>query len=169
MKRLLFASAIGALLAYFLDPNRGASRRNQLKQQLGGPVGQGGKSASSAVQSVASNIRSTTSKASSAATNASGAAQGAAPHTPDNPDPDDTTLKDRIESEIFRDKEYSREHINVNVEYGVVELRGELPNTQEINDLIARVRAIPNVKDVISYLHLPGTPAPNKEQALEVQ
>ena len=95
-----------------------------------------------------------------------GSAQGAA-HAPDNPTPDDGALKERVQSEIFRDPETSRANINVGVVNGVVTLRGELPHPEDINALIARVKSIPNVREVQSYLHLPNTVAPNKEEAIE--
>ncbi|GAC1445934.1 MAG: hypothetical protein NVSMB52_08950 [Chloroflexota bacterium] len=82
---------------------------------------------------------------------------------PDNSDPDDSTLRDRIESEIFRDPKTSRQHINVNVANGVVELRGEQATQEDIDTLVKTVHAIANGKDVHNYLHLPGTTAPNKE------
>jgi len=88
-------------------------------------------------------------------------------HKPNNLDPDDATLRDRVESEVFRDPETSREHINVNVVGGVVELRGEQRTQDDIDNLVKTVRSIANVKDVHNYLHLPGTPAPNKESALQ--
>jgi osmotically-inducible protein OsmY len=72
-----------------------------------------------------------------------------------------------VESEIFRNPQTSREHINVNVVGGIVELRGEQAAQGDIDRLVQAVKGIPNVKGVHNYLHLPGTPAPNKESAIE--
>src|SRR5579884_2528280 len=88
-------------------------------------------------------------------------------HKPDNPTPDDGALKERVQTEIFRDPETSRANINVGVVNGVVTLRGELPHPEDINALIARVQSIPNVRDVQSYLHLPNTVAPNKQEVID--
>lgn len=86
---------------------------------------------------------------------------------PDNPNPDDVTLTDRVESELFRDPSVPKGSININSVNGRVELRGELSSQPQIDDLVSKVRRIPGVKDVHSYLHLPGTPAPNKASAIE--
>jgi hypothetical protein len=87
----------------------------------------------------------------------------------DNPNPDDRTLKDRVESEVFRDPSVPKGQINVNVQNGVVVLRGELGTPQAIENVITRTRQVPNVRAIESYLHLPGTPAPNKESVLGVR
>jgi osmotically-inducible protein OsmY len=135
---------VGAAAVYYLDPDKGSQRRDSLgpvTQKMGGA----GSFASRAVSTVKETV----------------------PHTPDNPNPDDTTLRDRVESEIFRNPQTSREHINVNVVGGIVELRGEQATQGDIDRLVQAVKGIPNVKGVHNYLHLPGTPAPNKESAIE--
>ena len=73
---------------------------------------------------------------------------------------DDATLKDKVESELFRDEHEVKGAINVNAQEGVVQLRGELPSQDLIDALVARTRQIHGVKDVESLLHLPGTEAP---------
>lgn len=150
---LLIGGAIGAALAYFLDPSRGASRRNKTVDQFGSKFGQASSSAASTAGYTAGQVQ--------------GVMRENVPHRRDNPNPDDLTLRDRIESEIFRDPKTSRQEMNIDVVDGVVELRGELPSQSAIDDLIARVKNIPDVKGVTSYLHLPGTPAPNKESAIQ--
>lgn len=158
---VFFPLLLGAALAYFFDPNQGARRRNVARDKLGSLLRRGadrsadtaryaGGQAQGAMQSAAQSV-----------------APSVAPHAPDNPNPDDTTLTDRVESEIFRDPKLPKGDININTVDGVVELRGELETQQAIDDLIAKVRAIPNVRDVTSYLHVPGTVAPNKESAIE--
>ncbi|HCG01826.1 MAG TPA: hypothetical protein DEV93_14950, partial [Chloroflexi bacterium] len=62
----------------------------------------------------------------------------------------------------------SREHVNVEVAEGVVDIHGQLPSQAEIDDLVLRVKNVPDVKGVQTYLHLPGTPAPNKKDSLQV-
>ena len=85
----------------------------------------------------------------------------------DNIDPDDNTLRDRIESEIFRDELTSREFININVVGGIAEIRGEQPTQADMDALIRRVQGIRDVRGVHSYLHLPGTEAPNKAEVIQ--
>lgn len=150
-----FGLALGALLMYFVDPARGSDRRSSAMQKVGKVTQKAQQAKSNPVRMVANK------------------AYGVVQETvqvqpPDNPNPDDKTLKDRIQSEIFADPETSRMNINVNVADGVVELRGEQPTQQAIDDLIARVKTVPNVKRIHNYLHLPNTPAPNKLSVIEV-
>lgn len=147
--------ALGALFMFFLDPARGAARRTMATDKIGKWTGKAGKAATSATKQ------------------ATGQSYGVVQETvqvqpPDNPNPDDKTLKERVQSIIFADPETSRAHINVNVADGVVELRGEQPTQQAIDGLVARVKAIPNVTRIHNYLHLPNTPAPNKKSVIEV-
>jgi osmotically-inducible protein OsmY len=102
-----------------------------------------------------------------AASRAQGVVSETIPTKRDNPNPDDPTLKDRVESELFRDPSLGRDKININVVDGIVQLRGELTSQTDIQSVVSRVKAIPDVQGVESYLHTPGTPAPNKEQAIE--
>lgn len=154
MKTLLSGTVVGALLVYFLDPAHGSQRRSSLMQKAGSSAGPLTKATG------------TVTKATGPITKATSAVKGVMPRQPDNPNPDDGTLRDRVESEIFRDTETSRENININVVNGVVTVRGELPNQGEIDDLVKRIQSIPNVKGVESFLHLPGTPAPNKVESI---
>ena len=73
---------------------------------------------------------------------------------------DDATLKDKVESELFRDEHEVKGSISVNAQEGVVQLRGELPSQDLIDALVHRTRRIHGVKDVESLLHLTGTEAP---------
>jgi hypothetical protein len=73
---------------------------------------------------------------------------------------DDATLKDKVESELFRDEHEVKGSISVNAQEGVVQLRGEVPSQDLIDALVDRTRQIHGVKDVESLLHLPGTEAP---------
>jgi osmotically-inducible protein OsmY len=153
-RSFITAGLVGAALAYFLDPNRGSRRRNVTRDQM---------------QSMFRQVGGKTKQTASYVGSAAGGKMGAVtPHTPDNPNPDDLTLRDRVETELFRDPSVPKGELNINVVDGIVELRGELKTQQEIDDLIKRARNVQHVKGVESYLHLPGTPAPNKESALRV-
>jgi osmotically-inducible protein OsmY len=152
MKGLLTAGIVGALLAYFLDPKSGSRRRAVATDKIGKYGRKAGKTVASNAQYIGGQVQ--------------GAAHEHMPHQPDNPHPDDRTLRDRVESEIFRDTETSRENINVEVVNGIVTVRGEQPTQAAIESLVDRIRAIPNVRGVDNLLHLPGTPAPNKVDSL---
>jgi hypothetical protein len=86
---------------------------------------------------------------------------------PDNTNPDDNTLRDRIESEVFGHSVAPRGEYNLNVEGGIAVLRGQLSSQADIQLLIGLVAEVPDVRGVESFLHTPGTPAPNKESAIE--
>ena len=73
---------------------------------------------------------------------------------------DDATLKDKVESELFRDEHEIKGAINVNAQAGVVQLRGEVPSQDLIDALVERTRKIHGVREVESLLHTPATPAP---------
>jgi osmotically-inducible protein OsmY len=144
----LTGGVLGAALMYFLDPDSGSVRRTKLR-----PITQ--------------KVAETQKRAAPVASGAYGTVKEKVGHKPNKPDPDDATVRDRVESEVFRDQETSREHINVNVVDGIVELRGEQSSQDDIDNLVKTVRSIANVKDVHNDLHLSGTPAPNKASAIQ--
>jgi osmotically-inducible protein OsmY len=76
--------------------------------------------------------------------------------------PDDQTLVDRVESEIFRNRKEAKGKVNINAEEGVVVLRGELESQDMIEDLVNAVREVDGVRNVENLLHTPGTEAPVK-------
>jgi gas vesicle protein len=76
---------------------------------------------------------------------------------------DDVTLARKVETEIFRDAHVPKGQIDVNVQHGVVQLRGEVPNPDMLNDLVEKTRKVQGVREVESLLHLPGTEAPMHE------
>jgi hypothetical protein len=75
------------------------------------------------------------------------------------PGMDDATLKAKVESTLFRAPGAAKDKVSVTVVDGVVELRGEVKRPQDIHALEAGARAIPEVRDVQSLLHLHRTPA----------
>ena len=73
---------------------------------------------------------------------------------------DDLTLKAKVESEVFRPADAPKGDVDVNVENGVVYLRGQVEQPELIQDLELRVRAVQGVRDVENLLRAPGTEAP---------
>jgi BON domain len=73
------------------------------------------------------------------------------------PDYDDVTLARKVESEIFRDADAPKGEVNVNVENGIVYLRGQVKNTDQMKALETAARKVDGVKEVNNLLHLPGT------------
>jgi len=80
------------------------------------------------------------------------------------PQPDDVTLARKVESEIFRDAGVPKGQINVNVEDGVVYLRGELEQPDLIEDLGAQARKVQGVRAVENLLQVPGEEVPAKAE-----
>ena len=73
---------------------------------------------------------------------------------------DDATLKDKVESELFRAEHEVKGAININAQEGIVQLRGQLPSQDLIDALVERTQKIQGVREVENLLHTPGTEAP---------
>jgi osmotically-inducible protein OsmY len=79
--------------------------------------------------------------------------------------PDDETLCQRVESQLFRDRHIPKGNLNISCEHGMVILRGELDSIADIGRIEERVRRVSGVRGVQNLLHPVGTPAPNKERS----
>ena len=77
----------------------------------------------------------------------------------------DPALARKVESEIFRPADAPKSTVSVNVEYGVVFLRGTIRDTAQSEELERTARAVDGVKDVQNLLHVPGEPAPAKQES----
>jgi osmotically-inducible protein OsmY len=144
-------AATGAALAYLFDPELGRTRRAKLSDMA------------------AARLRRTRERVEREKRYRTGQAEGVL-HQATHPAParemvEDTTLKARIESEIVTHTAFPGHAVNVTVVDGIVELRGEVQRSEQIDDLRSRVGSVPGVSEVRSFLHLPKTPAPNKAEA----
>ena len=74
----------------------------------------------------------------------------------------DPALAQKVESEVFRDTDIPKSNINVNVEDGVVYLRGEVADRAKMDELVAGARKVDGVKGVENLTHLPSEAAPTK-------
>jgi gas vesicle protein len=138
-------AAIGAVLAFLLDPQRGRSRRAQVVDRGAAML----RDASREVERRARRLTSTV----EGKIGAIGSSAG-------EPMPNDASLAMKVESELFRDPSVPKGAININVEQGVVVLRGEVPDPALGERLEHEARAIPGVWEVENLLHGPGEPAP---------
>jgi osmotically-inducible protein OsmY len=147
MPRFAFAGLIGAALAYFFDRDNGRKRRKE------------------AINRSAKAFRQTGRKGRVVAAQAQGLKQKAT-HLKEREktQPDDVTLARKVESEIFRGPDVPKGQINVNVEDGVVYLRGELDQPDLIEDLGTQARKVKGVRAVENLLHVPGQEAPAKAE-----
>jgi osmotically-inducible protein OsmY len=71
------------------------------------------------------------------------------------PAPNDQALADRVKSEIFRPADAPKASVNVNVENGVVYLRGEVKRPDEIRKLVEQASHVDGVAAVENLLHTP--------------
>lgn len=139
------ATALGFGLAYFLDPDSGARRRNMLRDQLGSKARSGGGSLAGVARDVGA-------KAGGAV--ASVTSEESVP-------PNDETLKAKVESEVLGQPDVPKEKINIDVSDGIVALRGEVDDREVMQSLHEKVRKVTGVRDVQNLLHLPGESPPN--------
>jgi gas vesicle protein len=142
----LLGAAAGAAAAFLLDPVRGTARRAQLVDRTAAwwrdttaGIGRGGRYVGSTVE---------------------GKAQALKHAGESEPMPNDASLAMKVESELFRDADVPKGDININVEQGVVVLRGEVGDAGMSERLEKAARAVPGVWEVENLLHLPGEPAP---------
>jgi osmotically-inducible protein OsmY len=142
-------AALGAAMAYFFDPQNGRRRRNMTRDRFLGFFRQGARRTERAGRAVAAE--------------AYGLKQKATHLREEEKDFDDVTLTRKVETELFRPADAPKGSVNVNVENGVVFLRGEVQRPDLIEDLEKRARKVQGVREVENLLHLPKTAAPTKE------
>jgi hypothetical protein len=78
---------------------------------------------------------------------------------------DDETLVARVRSEALRERAIKAGEIHIDAYEGCVTLRGQLEHEQDIRHLVDATRHVEGVREVRSYLHLPGTLPPNKAES----
>ena len=144
----LAAGATGAFAMYFLDPDSGRRRRNVTRDRLAGAVRRGWRAFGRTGRRLTAETY--------------GLAQQAQHVQPEHWSvPNDATLVQRVESELFRDPDVPKGRININAEAGMIALRGVLDRPEQIRAVENAVSRMPGVRGVQNLLHLPGTPVPN--------
>ena len=143
----LLGAAFGAAAAFLFDPARGRARRARLTDQGAATVRRITRQSEGVVRRVRSDV-----EGKLAATRAAGSVE-ARPL-------DDATLTDRVQSVVFRDPSVPKGDLNINVERGIVVLRGEIPDEEMRARIVSEVEAVEGVWSVRDLLHLPGQPAP---------
>jgi osmotically-inducible protein OsmY len=151
MLKLLAGAAAGFAAAWFLDSNDGARRRNVARDKALKYLRQGKEEAVRTAGAAAGPVKGAAAKV-----------------TPGSGRPDagerlnDPALQAKVESEIFRATGAPKDRVSVNVEEGVVYLRGELPEREAIDRLREAAAKVDGVRGVESLLHEPGEPAPTR-------
>ena len=142
----LLGAAAGAVASLLLDPDRGRGRRARLTDQGAAVVRRALRSGEHAVNRAQSTVQGRV-------------AAIRAENTLSARPTDDATLTDRVRSIVFRDDGIPKGDLNVNVERGIVVLRGEIPSEEMRSRIVSEVEAVDGVWSVRDLLHLPGEPA----------
>jgi osmotically-inducible protein OsmY len=151
MLKLILGAAAGFAAAWFLDPNDGARRRNVARDKALKYARQGKDEAVRRAGYAAGQIKGVAVQKAPV-----GGREDAAERL------NDPALKDKVESEIFREPDAPKDKVSVNVEDGVVYLRGQLDDREAIERLRDAAGKVEGVRSVESLLHTPDEPAPTK-------
>jgi osmotically-inducible protein OsmY len=150
----LLGAAAGAAAAWFLDPGDGARRRSVAQDKAMKYARKGASQAEAQAKYAGGAVK--------------GAAVQAAPvggREDAGERLNDPALAAKVQSEIFRDADAPKGDVSVNVEDGVVNLRGQVDSPDEIRRLEQAAREVDGVRDVENLLHAPDEPAPPREEA----
>src|SRR5206468_2087268 len=136
--------------AFFLDPDNGRRRRHTTRDR------------------VAAFVRRRSRLAARKARYVEGVAHGvgarAAAASRHSPPPvatlEDVSLARKVETEIFRPSDAPKGQVDVNVENGIVYLRGQVDRPEHVERLAKAAGKVEGVQGVENLLHLPGAPAP---------
>jgi hypothetical protein len=140
------ALAAGAALEFFFDPHSGKRRRHVVGDRT--------------TAAFRRRARKVERQAHYEAGKMVGLAHAITHHDHAVPELDDVSLVRKVESELFRDRTIPKGPISINADRGIVVLRGQLEDAQEIERIEHEVREVAGVRDVENLLHPPGVPAP---------
>jgi hypothetical protein len=146
VRMLVVGALLGIVVGRLFDPISGRRRRAELRDRTGGLFRRSGRRAGRFGRHTGSY--------------AYGLAQRAKHVRKRAKEFDDVTLAHKIETVIFRPADVPKGQINVNVQKGLVQLRGEVPRAELIDELEKQVRRIKGVREIENLLHPPGVPAP---------
>jgi BON domain len=144
--------AAGALLGYYLDPDRGARRRGITRDRCRSMFRRTGYGFGRLGRKLSSDAYGWSQKAMH---------PGFTQDAPAN----DEALARKVETELFRSRDVPKGRLNVNAQEGIVVLRGELDRPEEIRELVEAAGRVPGVRAVENLLHLPNTAAPSRTRA----
>jgi osmotically-inducible protein OsmY len=146
------SSVASAMLVYFMDVERGRRRRHMLRDRF-----------MARLRRMSRGLARTWRGATAETYGVSHRIVHLVPRQTDVAD--DETLRQRVESQLFRDRHIPKGELNITCENGTIILRGEPASHSMIAYIENRVRRVHGVRGVQNLLHPPGTPAPNKERS----
>jgi osmotically-inducible protein OsmY len=141
-KRVAAAGAAGLAGAYFLDPESGKRRRHIARDRALALIRQGAETTRRQAEYRKGQVEGRFEAAKSQV-------------GPEKPAANDQALAERVKSEIFRPADAPKGSVNVNVERGVVYLRGEVGDGDQIKKLVEHAGSIDGVAGVENLLHTP--------------
>jgi osmotically-inducible protein OsmY len=136
------AGAVGLAAGYFLDPDSGRRRRHEARDRARAVIRRSADRTRGEAEYRAGQVEGKVEAAKSQA-------------SPGKPAANDQALAERVKSEIFRPADTPKESVNVNVENGVVYLRGEVKQPDQIRKLVEQAGEVDGVAAVESLLHTP--------------
>jgi osmotically-inducible protein OsmY len=146
MKRTLSLAAVIAAAMYFFDRENGKRRRHMAADRTAGFFRRKARLLDRGRQRAFSAGYGTVQKAKHR-------------NEEEKPQPNDATLKAKVESEVFRDARVPKGRVDVNAENGVVYLRGEVDSPDLVAELEEATRKVHGVREVENQLHAPGSKA----------
>jgi osmotically-inducible protein OsmY len=168
LRSMLLGAAVGAVVTFLFDRERGSERRARLREQAMSTAQRtserlGERAGPMSVVSIA--IERIGTIGSRFGSGGMGSLEGIG--SLEEAQVDDATLVDRIRSEALGDAHVPAGEINVDAVDGVATLRGELSDPALIDEIVGRVRAVPGVAGVENLLHTrQQEPAKNKRAAI---
>jgi osmotically-inducible protein OsmY len=141
-----FALAAGAALEFFLDRRSGKRRRHLVRDRTRAAFRRRARKVERQAHYEAGKLV--------------GVAHAISHHEHAMPELDDVSLVRKVESELFRDRTIPKGPISINADRGIVVLRGQLEDAQQIQRIEREVRDVAGVRDVENLLHPPGVPPP---------
>lgn len=148
--RLAVVSGAGAAAAYFFDPDRGKARRNQARDQAEALLRRRQEEAERKARYEANVAQGEAAKAAGAGV----------------PRPVDDVEVVRVVEQALARLEVDVKDVKVESVDRVVTLRGQVDGREAKVAIEQAVSETPGVVEVQSFLHTPGTPAPNKAASL---
>jgi osmotically-inducible protein OsmY len=136
------AGAAGLAAGYFLDPDSGKRRRHVARDRVLGLVRRGARRTRREADYVTGTVEGKVEAARS---------KGA----PEKPAANDQALAEKVKGEIFQPADAPKDAVNINVENGVVYLRGQVKRPDQIRKLIEEAGSVEGVRGVESLLHTP--------------
>jgi osmotically-inducible protein OsmY len=133
------AGAVGLAAGYFLDPDSGKRRRHMARDRALAVIRRGADRTRREADYRSGQVEGKVEAAKSQA-------------RPEKPAANDQALAERVKSEIFQPADAPKGSVNVNVENGVVYLRGEVKRPDQIRKLVEQAGAVDGVSAVENLL-----------------